>query len=168
MDPYFENKITNHFKNNKDLGVAGIYGTVAYNGGGWWNYNRQLNARGHIIQGGPEGQGSFPMVENRGNHFDLVVVDGCMLAIRYGRILEGKFREGEWTGWHHYDNSYCLDTLLYTDYKVGVLDITIYHASIGELDDGWVEGAHYLKEHYTNLGLVFPITIDSIMKWKKK
>lgn len=166
MDIYFENKITNYFKKYKDLGVAGVYGSVSYNGGGWWNHDRPKNARGHIIQGGPDGLGSFPMVENRGNHFDIVVADGCMLAVRYDRLLKGKFRDNEWEGYHHYDNSFCLDTLLYTDYKVAVLDITIYHASIGELDEGWVEVSNYLKNHYMNLGLNFPIDINEIKRWK--
>jgi hypothetical protein len=166
MDPYFETKIINHFRNNPKLGVAGIYGTVAYNGGGWWNYDRELNARGHIIQAGPDGMGSFPMVEHRGNHFDIVTADGCMLAVKYARLKQGKFRE-EWEGFHHYDNSFCIDTLIHTDFDVGVLDITIYHASIGEINKGWHEGSKYLMKHYSDLGLTFPITKVGVLAWKR-
>jgi hypothetical protein len=106
------------------------------------------------------------MTENRGNHFDVVTADGCMLAVKYARIKSGNFRE-EWEGFHHYDNSFCIDTLLHTDFHVGVLDITIYHASIGELSKGWYEGSKYLVEYYSKLGLIFPITKDSISVWKK-
>jgi hypothetical protein len=156
-DNTFEPKLEHYFKIDPNLGVAGVYGSRAYAGAGWWHYERETYSCGKITQGFKDG--STVVMQNNSVPFtnDMVIVDGCMLAIRGDLVLNQKFDE-TLPGWHHYDNSYCLETLINTDYKVGVIDTSLTHLSEGDLDQAWVDGAKELANRYINKGYNLPLT----------
>ncbi len=167
IDPLFECKLLRAFQQNKDLGVAGVYGTQAYIGGGWWNFERSKFSCGKIIQGNPDGTG-YEMSDNPSVYNShMVVLDGCILSIRGSLLKKQKFDETI-TGWHQYDNSYCLQTLLETKYKLAVIDTLIVHASGGEPDKHWVEQGKKLLKRYTDLGIEAPITPKSFKDYKNE
>ena len=142
---------------DKSLGVAGVYGSRAWAGGGWWQYDRTTHAIGEILQGYNDGK-VVRMKDNPTAYSnDLVVVDGCMFAIRAGLINKQPFDE-TLAGWHHYDNSYCIQTLIETEYKIGVIGTLITHSSEGAVNQDWVDGSKNLQQKYMEAGYTLPLT----------
>jgi hypothetical protein len=167
IDPLFEGKLLMTFKHNKDLGVSGVYGTQAYIGGGWWNFERPTFACGRIVQGLADGR-AVEMQDNPSSYNPhMVTLDGCIMCIRGSLLKEQAFDESI-TGYHQYDNSYCLQTLLETNYKLAVLDTLILHASGGEPDEAWRAQGRALLKKYQDMGLEVPITIKSFKDYKNE
>lgn len=167
IDPQFEGKLLMAFAGNKDLGVAGVYGTQAYIGGGWWNFERQTFSCGRIIQGLPDGR-NIEMKDNASSYNpNMVTLDGCILSIR-GSLLKQQAFDETITSYHQYDNSYCLQTLLETDYKLAVIDTLILHASSGEVDESWREQGRALLKSYEDMGIEVPITTKSFKDYKNE
>lgn len=167
IDPLFEGKLLMAFKKNKDLGIAGVYGTQAYIGGGWWNFERPTFSCGRIIQGLANGR-EVEMQDNPSRYNPhMVTLDGCIMSIR-GSLLKKQEFDETIKGWHQYDNSYCLQTLLETDYKLAVLDTLILHASGGEPDEEWRQQGRQLLKKYKDMGIEVPITVKSFKDYKNE
>tara|TARA_R110001606_G_scaffold134259_2_gene270620 strand:- start:86 stop:814 length:729 start_codon:yes stop_codon:yes gene_type:complete len=165
IDPLFEGKLLMAFQRNKKLGVAGVYGTQAYVGGGWWSFERPTFSCGRIIQGLPDGR-ELEMQDNPSAYNpSMVTLDGCILSIR-GSLLKQQAFDQTLIGWHQYDNSYCLQTLYETDYTLAVLDTLIVHQSGGETDEAWLTQGRILLKKYEDMGLEVPITIKSFKDLK--
>lgn len=147
------------------LGVLGVYGVNSYvEQGGWWMCNRKMNATGRIVQGLPNG--SFFLMQDNPKGFvdDLVMVDGCYMAIRGSLLKQQRFAAMD--GYHFYDASYCISVIENTDYTVGVnTDILVTHKSEGPVGEAWSTSRdsyiNKLKEKYE-----FPITVEKIRSIK--
>lgn len=183
VDESFEGKLRLGFT-NPDVGIIGVYGTKAWNGGGWWNYERPTYAVGKILQGyNPEkitAQGHiindicddrlFALMQDNMHQSidsDMLLVDGCMIAVKGKLAKQLKWDETIY-GYHHYDNKYCFDTLMETDFKIAVIDTLIAHVSEGDLTEGWREQAISLHQIYINKGIEFPITLKTINEHKQR
>ncbi len=165
IDDNFERKLQMYFSGNKDLGVLGVYGTSHYAGGGWWNYERPYYSFGKIRQCFNDGSVKT-MSDNFNVSFrkDMLIVDGCMMAIRGDLLKKQKFDESI-KGYHHYDNSYCLDTIINTDYKVAVGDLDILHLSEGDVNKEWESQAKILLNKYINKGFNnMPLTCEKLKR----
>lgn len=167
LDSEFEARIKYGFQINPDLGVLGVYGSTAFVGGGWWTYEKKNYAVGQIIQGLNNGKQFYMRDNPTPFRKDLVVIDGCMMAVR-GELLKKQEFDETLKGWHHYDNTYCLNTLLNTDFKVGVIGSKLLHVSEGNPDELWsAEATDIITDLVNNKGLTLPITYKSIQEWKK-
>ena len=164
IDFDFENKVNFYFDKVKDCGVGGVYGTTTWAGGGWWHHDRTKNARGQITQGNGRSD-RFVMKENNLNT-RVLLIDGCILMVR-GKLLKQLPFDTELKGYHHYDNRYCLDTLLTTDFKNYIFNIMVFHKSSGPLNTDWVTGDSKTQYKYTNKGLTLPIDLHSIETFKR-
>mgnify|MGYP003648111058 CR=1 FL=1 len=164
-DDLFEGKIQMIFGMHQDVGVLGIYGTTQYIGGGWWSHERPTYAVGNIMQMTKDGK-IHNMRENLPPGMlrkDMVVVDGCMMIVRGSVINKHKIKFDESiTGFHQYDNSFCLEVLLKTPYKVAVSDFDILHVSEGAVTDEWMTQSLSLINRYKELGLTIPLTSEKI------
>lgn len=165
LDQAMEDKLRMTFDFKTEVGIIGIYGTTQFNEQfGWWLNDRKTYARGHIQQGY---NGTFyHMFERVGYFDDVVVVDGCFFAVRGKLVKQLKFRDMD--GYHQYENSYCIDTLLKTDFKVAVADIFIQHESEGPVSKEWYENGQKLFNEYSDMGMTFPLTTDTIKLFKQQ
>jgi len=163
LDHLFESRLAMALASNPDVGVLGVYGTTHYTGGGWWSFERDTYAVGSIMQMVKSGQ-IYNMRDNLPPYSirkDLVTIDGCMMVARADVLNQVKFDEGI-KGYHQYDNSFCLEVLLNTKYKIGVGDFSILHASEGEPDEDWMNESLSLINRYKELGLKLPLTSKNI------
>lgn len=159
-----EREIVNNFNKNKKVGILGVYGVDQYTeNGGWWLCNRSQHAFGRIIQGLPDGR--FFIMSDRPETYkdDLVMIDGCFMAIRGELLNRNKFNE-EMTGYHFYDVSYCISTLENTEYNIAVdTSIEVIHKSEGPISPSWFK----TKENYISklkTKYQFPIYVNTIRK----
>lgn len=163
LDPHFEGKIAMIMASNPDIGVLGVYGTTQYAGGGWWSFERNTYAVGSIMQMVKDGR-IYNMRDNLPPNMinkDIVTVDGCMMVVRADVLKQMQFDENI-KGYHQYDNSFCLELLLNTKYKVAVCDVNILHASEGEPNEDWMNESMNLINRYKGLGLNIPLTSKNI------
>jgi hypothetical protein len=164
----FTDKINYLFENKKDVGICVVVGTEELNElGGWW-MNAPTKLKGHIIQEN-NGKDTHLVKGEIGYFNNIVAVDGCIFCVR-GKILkEGLKFDTTFKGFHFYEINFCLDMLLKTDYKICVADILIRHKSmgIGSLTKEWFEAKKQMIDKYKNKGLFFPISIESIKKFKE-
>jgi hypothetical protein len=160
LDQSLEDKLRLTFEYKTEVGIIGVYGATQFNEQfGWWLNDREKYARGHIQQGL---DGSTYHMSDRIGFFDnMVVVDGCFMAIRGSLAKSLQFRTNM-DGYHHYENSYCIDTLLRTEFKVAVVDIFIQHESEGPLSEDWFNSGQKLLKEYTGMGLEFPLTSENL------
>lgn len=146
MSPNFEQRLQQFFNQHKP-GIVGVYGSIEWNGWGWWLNDRPKNARGQIVQGYDTGH-KIVMRDN-GSNCQVAVIDGCMMAISGKLLKELPFRE-DIPGWHHYDSSYCVEAQK-KGYKVYVSDVLIYHRSMGPLNQSYFDGYKYITEIYKDI-----------------
>ena len=162
LDNLFEGRLLISFASYPDIGVLGVYGSQAYIGGGWWSYDRNHSV-GAIKQMSKDGtlyEMRHALPPNTINT-NMVVVDGCIMAIR-GKCLKQVQFDESMKGYHQYDNSYCLEVLLKTKYKLAVSDLNIFHASEGSPDETWLQDSLSLINRYKELGLHMPLTSRNI------
>ena len=162
LDNLFEGKLLLTFSSYPDVGVVGVYGSQAYIGGGWFSYDHKYSV-GAIKSMRKDGT-YYEMrhaLPPRSINRNMVVVDGLMMAIRGKCLKQVQFDESI-NGFHQYDNSYCLEALLKTEYKVAVTDLNIFHASEGSPDETWLQDSLSLINRYKELGLQIPLTSRNI------
>jgi hypothetical protein len=164
LDQTFEAKLSLTFDYKTEVGIIGVYGSTQFNEQfGWWLNDRSKHARGHIQQG--INGATFHMSDRIGYFDDMVVVDGCFLVVRGALAKTLQFRS-DMDGYHQYENSYCIDTHLKTDYKVSVADILVQHESEGQMPEDWFTNGKKLFKEYSDIGLKFPLTVKSIKQFK--
>lgn len=158
-----EEKIKKTFAEHENLRVLGVYGTETWNGGGWWNTDREKSSHGQIIQtnnGKP-----FLSKHQSGFYDNLVCVDGCFLCSTVQNVREVGWK-GSVSGWHQYDNDFCFRTLVNTDGDVGVFDLVIEHRSGGEPNDEWAKQSNKIVDWFKSIGMKSPITKENINGYK--
>lgn len=157
IDEDFYGKVERVFVENPLVGLVGVYGTTELNRtGAWWMSGRELNGRGHIVQGHPE-RGLSYMRDWVGFFDDVVSVDGCMLAFR-GKLFSEGFRFDEGIGGFHFYDVDSSFEVLRRGYKVAVADILIQHNSVGEPDESWLSIREDFLRKWEGLGYKFPVT----------
>jgi hypothetical protein len=167
VDNLFKDKLEYLFENKKDIGICGFVGTQEYNElGGWW-MNSPNKLKGHIIQE-DNGKDNHLIKGDCGYFNDIIVVDGCIFAVRAKVLKDGIRFDESFNGFHFYDITFCLDTLLKTEWKICVADILIKHKSsgMGSLTKEWFEAKNKTIKKYKDIGLTFPVTTESLRKYK--
>ena len=164
----FEQDLKDAFNADEKIGVVGVFGASEYEGTGWWLSNPHTHC-GKIIQGYTSGNNQhFKIMERNSAKLksDMVVVDGCMIAVK-GKLSKIQKWDESIPGFHFYDNKYCLDTLMNTDYKVAVADALIAHLSDGGLSKSWHDSAKSMKEYINKIGYSLPLTVKQINNKKE-
>lgn len=163
----FEQDLKDAFNADEKIGVVGVFGSSEYEGTGWWLSNPHTHC-GKIIQGSGRAIPEFRIMERNSSKLksDMVVVDGCMIAVK-GKLAKIQKWDEDITGFHFYDNKYCLDTLMNTDYKVAVADALIAHLSEGGLSKSWYDNANSMKEYINKIGYSLPLTVKQINNKKE-
>tara|TARA_R100001509_G_scaffold122912_1_gene76756 strand:- start:287 stop:1000 length:714 start_codon:yes stop_codon:yes gene_type:complete len=119
-----------------NVGFVGIAGSCYLpSEGGWWNARNTGDARGFVFQGdNPE-----TMKPNYfGNSGQVVVLDGCLLAITYGNLKKIGLDKPDYleTGWDFYDIHLTYKAHLegFSNYVVPIIAM---HESPGMMREGW-------------------------------
>jgi len=157
-DEYIEKKLELYFQYKQHVGIAGVIGTNIFTqDGGWWLTNRNIDTRGRIIQGSPDGN-EYPMVEPGGiNDSNIVSVDGCILFMRGSIAKNFRFDSDTYNGYHFYDVDTCF-TLMEQGWHVGIIDILVKHDSEGPLTESWYNSKDKFINKWIKKGYTFPIT----------
>jgi len=130
-----------------NVGFVGVAGSCYLpNDGAWWNARKTGNARGFVFQGSnPE-----TMMPNYfGKSGQVVVLDGCFLAITYKNLRKIGLDEPEYleTGWDFYDIHMTYKAHLdgYSNYAVPII---IMHESPGMMREGWYTAKEKFMRHH--------------------
>jgi hypothetical protein len=139
--------------NNFDIDILGVAGTerlLPYSG--WWMNEQKQMDRDHlwgIVWHDIKGK-TFPSVFTPHHKKcekvqPVVMVDGLFIA--FDPYTCQPFDE-EFTGFHHYDSSFCAKNII-AGQKIGVTQtISIVHQSGGNLTKEWYDGLALLYEKY--------------------
>lgn len=136
----FENTVKQYFEENKNIGLAGVVGSSKHNGCGWWNTENYLK-KGQWIQSYKDNKIKLHKFEHSN---DVLVVDGVILFVK-GDVCKKIGFDETLKGYHHYDNLICLNTLVKTNYDIGIVPVLIFHRSEGEINDDFKNGIKYVK-----------------------
>jgi hypothetical protein len=162
------------FSQKKDIGILGIVGCNQLNESSkWWEQLiPNTNMKGHLIQGNEtnDGRGGFHLIKGEiGYYNNLVALDGCFLAASGKFLLSTNFKFDEETYIGHndfYDIDACL-TCLELGWKVAVVDLLIFHASVGKgsLQEPWHQARDkFINKWQKTKNIQFPITINTFQK----
>jgi len=133
------------------VGFVGLAGSCYMpRDGAWWNARTTGNARGFVFQG----QNEESMTPNYfGKSGQVLVLDGCLLAITYGNLKKVGLQQPEYlgTGWDFYDIH-----LTYKAYLDGFANYTVpiiaMHESNGMMREGWYTAKEkFLRYHAATL-----------------
>lgn len=131
---------------NTAIGIVGIAGAgyKPHVPGGWWSGG---DLRGVYI----DPAGSFYKNPFNDKISDVVVVDGCFIAMRKEVWQEFNFDETTYSGFHLYDLDICMQ--IRKKYRVCVIyDILIEHASDGSKNNLWIEDSiKFCKKWHNHL-----------------
>ena len=169
-DIYFDSKnwgqkITNHFKRNKEHGILGLAGTTNMpKSGRWWEDPSKMRGIVNHEHEGKKWESKYS--QNKGNQLDdVVIVDGLFIVVNKKNIKK-PFNE-EIKGFHFYDVDFSFRNFI-EDVKVGVMyDVRVTHKSIGQTNQQWEDNREVFSEKYKD---VLPVkvkrnlTIDSPLK----
>ncbi|MAP53988.1 MAG: hypothetical protein CL605_03720 [Altibacter sp.] len=130
------------------VGLAG--GCYIPRDGAWWNARNTGDARGFVFQG----KDHETMTPNYfGKSGQVVVLDGCLLAITYGNLKKVGLEQPDYldSGWDFYDIHLTYEAHLrgYSNY---VVPIVAMHESPGMMRQGWFTARdQFLKHHGQHL-----------------
>ena len=86
---------------------------------------------------------------------EVCMIDGLFMAIHTKRI--SKTFDEDFTGFNHYDTSFCLSNFIDGKTKIGVTtNIRMAHNSVGETKPNWFENLEKLNEKF---GKYYPIKV---------
>ena len=130
------------------VGIAG--GCHLPPDGAWWNSRNTGDARGFVFQGNDQ----QTMTPNYfGKSGQVVILDGCMMAITYGNLKTVGLDQPEYleTGWDFYDIH-----LTYTAHLAGfsnyVVPIVAMHESSGIMREGWFNARDkFMRKHVATI-----------------
>jgi hypothetical protein len=144
--PNMTPKIVKLFEKHPEYGIIGIAGTDKLTSGMWWqNRENMFGVVGHIHEG-----------KRHVNHYskavfndvlkDVVIVDGLFFIVHKGR-LKKEFDE-QFTGFHFYDISFCVENLL-EGVKIGLTTkFGVTHKSIGMTNKQWEKNKLFFEALY--------------------
>jgi hypothetical protein len=139
-------KIIKLFDKHPDYGIIGVAGTDNLTSGVWWEHRENMfGVVGHLHNG-----------KKHVNHYskgvfndklkDVCVIDGLFFMVHKGRIKKN-FNE-EFSGFHFYDISFCVDNLL-EGVKIGLTTkISLTHKSIGVPNKQWEKNKLFFEAIY--------------------
>ena len=130
-----------------NVGFLGLAGSCYIpREGGWWNARNTGDARGFVFQG----TNPATMTPNYfGKSGQVVVLDGCFMAITYGNLKKIGLDQPEYleTGWDFYDIH-----LTYKAHMDGfsnyVIPIIAMHESPGMMREGWFTAREKFMRHH--------------------
>ena len=130
-----------------NVGFVGLAGSCYIpREGGWWNARNTGDARGFVFQG----TNHETMTPNYfGKSGQVVVLDGCFMAITYGNLKKVELKQPEYleTGWDFYDIH-----LTYTAHMKGFSNYTVpiiaMHESSGIMREGWFAAREKFMRHH--------------------
>ena len=116
--------------------------------GGWWNARGTGDARGFVFQG----NNNQTMSPNYfGKSGQVVVLDGCFLAITYENLMKIGLDEPEYlkTGWDFYDIHLTYKAHLdgFSNYVVPIITM---HESPGMMREGWYSARENFMRHHAS------------------
>lgn len=144
--PNMTPKIVKLFEKHPEYGIIGIAGTDKLTSGRWWdNRENMFGVVGHIHEG-----------KRHVNHYskgvfndklkDVVVVDGLFFMVRKS-LLKKNFNE-EFSGFHFYDISFCVENYL-ESVKIGLTTkFGVTHKSIGMTNKQWEKNKLFFEALY--------------------
>lgn len=131
------------------VGFVGVAGSCYIpSDGAWWNARKTNDARGFVFQGAnPE-----TMMPNYfGKAGQVVVLDGCFLAITYKNLMKIGLDEPEYleTGWDFYDIHMTYKAHLdgFSNYVVPIITM---HESPGMMREGWYTAKDKFMRHHAS------------------
>ena len=139
-------KIVKLFEKHPDYGIIGVAGTDKLTSGMWWqNRENMFGVVGHIHEGKRHVNHYSKGVFND-NLKNVVIVDGLFFMVHKGRIKK-EFNE-EFTDFHFYDISFCVDNYL-SGVKIGVTTkISLTHKSVGMINKKWEKNKLFFEALY--------------------
>jgi len=133
------------------VGFIGLAGGCHMPGdGSWWNARRTGDARGFVFQGNDH----QTMTPNYfGKSGQVVVLDGCFLAITYGNLKKIGLDQPDYldSGWDFYDIHLTYKAHLdgFSNYVVPIIAM---HESSGMMREGWFSARDkFMREHVSTL-----------------
>lgn len=151
-DLYFDttawySKILKHFEKT-DFGILGVAGTTYLpSSGQWWEKRRKMIGIVNHEHQGKKWESKYS--ESLGNSIsETILVDGLFIAVKKTNLK--KFFNEEFTGFHFYDVSFCVDNYL-EGVKIGVIsNIRITHKSIGMTNEQWENNRKIFVDKYAD------------------
>jgi hypothetical protein len=139
-------KIIKLFDKHPEHGIIGVAGTDNLTSGVWWEHRENMfGVVGHLHNN-----------KRHVNHYskciyndklkDVCVIDGLFFMVHKERIKKN-FNE-EFSGFHFYDISFCVDNLL-EGVKIGLTTkISLTHKSIGMPNKQWEKNKLFFEAIY--------------------
>ena len=147
-------EIARLFKAYEDYGIIGVAGSAEFDEkGAWWNYKNKYGQVLHRSNGKSWLSAFSPLLDK--DLEEVCMIDGLFMAIHTKRI--SKTFDEDFTGFNHYDTSFCLSNFIDGKTKIGVTtNIRMAHNSVGETKPNWFENLEKLNEKF---GKYYPIKI---------
>lgn len=146
------NKIIDIFKNNSEYSIIGLAGSADFDEKCAWWQNKELYGQVAHKQNGNVWITEFSDKFEGLN--EVCVIDGIFMAIDKTKIKHNF--DTTFTGFHHYDTSFCLSNFL-DGCKLGVTtEINVLHDSVGFMPDEWYDNRCMLFEKLIDK---FPIKV---------
>ena len=145
------NKVMAHFKNDQ-VGGIGISGTpyLSFMYGGWWSVGV---GNLHLLQGSPGNP--TPVLYDFSSKFsppgEVVALDGVWFCLRKEVFDKVTFDELSYQGFHFYDLDITLQVYNQGYKLLFIKDILIEHASIGVLDENWINNLSIFQKKWGNI-----------------
>jgi hypothetical protein len=143
------------FNEHEDYGIIGVAGSAEFDErGAWWQYDKKYGQVLHRHDGKSWLTAFSPLLDK--DLQEVCVIDGLFIAVHRKRISK-KFDESL-KKFDFYDISFCLDSYLDGQTKIGVTtNIRIAHNSIGQMREGWYTAREYINQKYKGN---FPIKVE--------
>ncbi|AMR31831.1 hypothetical protein A0256_10560 [Mucilaginibacter sp. PAMC 26640] len=132
-------KVLAHFANPK-VKAIGIAGTPYYPfmPGPWWGSGHIYE---HLLQAGKDTAPSLKSNSEGTMQKEVVLIDGCWMCMKKSVFTELSFDQQTFTGYHFYDADICMQLHTAGHPIYTVADVLIDHASLGDLNKPWIDGA---------------------------
>lgn len=131
-----------------NVGFVGLAGACRMPGdGAWWNARKTGDARGFVFQGTDP---ATMMPNYFGKCGQVVVLDGCFLAITYGKLKKVGIEQPDYleSGWDFYDIHMTYKAHL-DGYSNFVVPIIAMHESPGHMREGWYTAKEKFMRYHT-------------------
>lgn len=161
-------KLITLFK-SKEIGVLGVTGTKEFGDFpiGWWNFNWFKN-RTYLLQSskGEESKMYDKNFSANNNIEEVLILDGLFLCSKKSNRL---FFNEDFTGYHGYDISYCMESLNRGFKNYATNCFLIEHFSGGSLNKEWLKTLNFFSNYYKDdLKRIGNYNLDIVMEALKE
>ena len=147
-------EIVRLFETYNEYGIIGVAGSAEFDEkGAWWNYDDKYGQVLHRSNGKSWLTAFSPLLEK--DLQEVCMIDGLFIAIHTKRI--SKTFDEDFSGFNHYDTSFCLSNFIDGKTKIGVTtNIRLAHNSVGETKQNWFDNLQLLNNKF---GKYYPIKV---------